>query len=86
MLTILKFATWFLCDENKAPSLEREICCFQEISGVYFFGGEGRILNSSGLTYNTKLAKELWNASSDLFLEASLASKETSSSDNLLEE
>ncbi|XVF62372.1 hypothetical protein PTKIN_Ptkin09bG0002700 [Pterospermum kingtungense] len=51
-----------------------------EISGVYFFGGEGRILNSSVLTHNAKFATELWTISSNLFLEASLASKETSSS------
>ncbi|KAK8572126.1 hypothetical protein V6N12_028188 [Hibiscus sabdariffa] len=51
-----------------------------EVSGVYFFGGEGRYVDSSGLSHNAKLAKELWNISYNLFMEASLASKQTSSS------
>lgn len=39
-------------------------------------------MNSSVLSYDAKLAKELWNASSDLFLESELASKETISASN----
>ncbi|GAV77358.1 adh_short domain-containing protein [Cephalotus follicularis] len=49
-----------------------------EISGVYFFGGKGRTINSSALSYNTKLAKELWTTSCDLFSESQLASNKTS--------
>ncbi|XP_031114374.1 dehydrogenase/reductase SDR family member on chromosome X-like isoform X1 [Ipomoea triloba] len=48
-----------------------------EISGVYFFGGNGRTLKSSPLSYNSKLAKDLWEASSDLFIELQLASGHT---------
>ncbi|CAL5359773.1 unnamed protein product [Camellia sinensis] len=50
----------------------------KEISGVYFFGGNGRTVNSSALSYDTKLAKELWDTSCDLFLELQLAFKDTS--------
>ncbi|KAG6636374.1 dehydrogenase/reductase SDR family member on chromosome X-like isoform X2 [Carya illinoinensis] len=41
-------------------------------SGVYFFGGKGRTLNSSVLSHNTKLAQELWTTSCDLFLQSQL--------------
>ncbi|KAL3738475.1 hypothetical protein ACJRO7_019930 [Eucalyptus globulus] len=51
-----------------------------EISGVYFFGGKGRTINSSSVSYNTGLARELWATSSDLFLEAQLSAKSISSS------
>ncbi|KAJ8537618.1 hypothetical protein K7X08_014158 [Anisodus acutangulus] len=46
-------------------------------SGVYFFGGNGRTLRSSRLSYNSKLAKDLWNASSQIFLERQLGSQDT---------
>lgn len=49
-----------------------------EISGVYFFGGNGRTLDSSELSYNTKLSKELWATSCDLFQESLLASNSSS--------
>ncbi len=49
---------------------------FQDISGVYFFGGKGRTLNSSALSHNTKLAQELWNTSCDLFLQSQFFVKE----------
>ncbi|KAI5605980.1 hypothetical protein BDE02_01G389300 [Populus trichocarpa] len=48
-----------------------------EISGVYFFGGKGRTLNSSALSHNIRLAEKLWRSSSDLFLESKLASART---------
>ncbi|KAJ6752395.1 hypothetical protein OIU85_002792 [Salix viminalis] len=43
-----------------------------EISGVYFFGGKGRTLNSSALSRNIRLAEKLWRSSDDLFLESKL--------------
>lgn len=49
-----------------------------EVSGVYFFGGSGRTLNSSGLSYDAKLSKQLWTTSCELFLEAQQLSKDTS--------
>ncbi|XP_039167992.1 dehydrogenase/reductase SDR family member on chromosome X isoform X2 [Eucalyptus grandis] len=51
-----------------------------EISGVYFFGGKGRTINSSSVSYDTGLARELWATSCDLFLEAQLSAKSISSS------
>lgn len=48
-----------------------------ETSGVYFFGGNGRTLRSSRLSYNSKLAKDLWDASSQIFLEHQLSSQDT---------
>ncbi|KAF3631479.1 Rossmann-fold NAD(P)-binding domain-containing protein isoform 2 [Capsicum annuum] len=48
-----------------------------ETSGVYFFGGNGRTLRSSRLSYNSKLTKDLWDASSQIFLERQLASQDT---------
>ncbi|CAK9143363.1 unnamed protein product [Ilex paraguariensis] len=47
----------------------------REISGVYFFGGNGRTLSSSALSYSTKFSKELWATSCDLFLELQHISK-----------
>ncbi|XP_058195373.1 uncharacterized protein LOC131311809 [Rhododendron vialii] len=49
-----------------------------EISGVYFFGGNGRTVSSSARSYDTKLAKELWATSCDLFRELQLAFKDSS--------
>lgn len=44
-----------------------------ETSGIYFFGGKGRTLKSSPVSYNGKLAENLWMNSCDLFLELKLA-------------
>ncbi|XP_068313020.1 uncharacterized protein [Pyrus communis] len=52
-----------------------------ETSGVYYFGGRGRTVDSSVLSYNAKLGEELWDASTHLFLESQLASKETITSE-----
>ncbi|KAG1346612.1 dehydrogenase/reductase SDR family member on chromosome X [Cocos nucifera] len=41
-----------------------------EASGKYFFGGKGRTIKSSSLSYNEKLAEKLWSASFLLFQEA----------------
>uniref|UniRef100_A0A7N0ZYE7 Uncharacterized protein n=1 Tax=Kalanchoe fedtschenkoi TaxID=63787 RepID=A0A7N0ZYE7_KALFE len=38
----------------------------EEISGVYFFGGNGRTINSTKLSYDSKLARRLWSVTSDL--------------------
>ncbi|XP_057528584.1 short-chain dehydrogenase TIC 32, chloroplastic-like isoform X1 [Amaranthus tricolor] len=40
-----------------------------EISGMYFFGGNGRTIRSSPLSYDLMLAKRLWWISSEIFLE-----------------
>lgn len=53
---------------------------FQETTGVYFFGGNGRTIKSSALSYNTKLSKDLWDLSNEMFLDLLNASKNTNSS------
>ncbi|XP_028058831.1 short-chain dehydrogenase TIC 32, chloroplastic-like [Camellia sinensis] len=58
--------------ENGVRSILDAALAPPEISGVYFFGGNGRTVNSSALSYDTKLAKELWDTSCDLFLELQL--------------
>ncbi|XP_021291134.1 dehydrogenase/reductase SDR family member on chromosome X [Herrania umbratica] len=82
---VLKLLGLLQSPENGVSSILDAALAPPEASGVYFFGGKGRTLNSSALSHNIKLAKELWTTSYNLFLEASLASKETSSfmSDNL---
>ncbi|KAG6408516.1 hypothetical protein SASPL_131529 [Salvia splendens] len=47
-----------------------------EVSGVYFFGGRGRSLNSSALSYDAGLAKDLWDASCGLFEELQEAARQ----------
>lgn len=48
---------------------ESSICLkfLQEVSGEYFFGGNGWTIDSSDLSYDPKLARELWATSLDLF-------------------
>ncbi|KAL8144082.1 hypothetical protein V2J09_017114 [Rumex salicifolius] len=46
-----------------------------EISGVYFFGGKGRTIQSSPLSYDSMVAEILYRASRELFYELKLASK-----------
>ncbi|XWS14270.1 hypothetical protein CRYUN_Cryun36dG0108300 [Craigia yunnanensis] len=93
---VLKLLGLLQSPNNGVSSILDAALAPPETSGVYFFGGEGRTVNSSVLSHNAKLAKELWTMSYKLFLEArllearlleaSLASKEMSSSisDNLL--
>ncbi|XP_021690273.2 uncharacterized protein LOC110671948 isoform X2 [Hevea brasiliensis] len=47
-----------------------------ETSGVYFFGGKGRTLNSSALSHDIRLAEKLWTTSCNLFEEMKLASED----------
>ncbi|KAD5317342.1 hypothetical protein E3N88_17288 [Mikania micrantha] len=47
-----------ICDAALAPP---------EASGLYFFGGRGRTVDSSPLSYNLKLSRELWATSCDIF-------------------
>ncbi|XP_062095806.1 uncharacterized protein LOC133801576 [Humulus lupulus] len=63
--------------ENGISSILDAALAPPEISGVYFFGGKGRTIKSSKLSYNDRLAHELWTTSSDLFLQSQLATKET---------
>lgn len=51
----------------------------QEITGVYFFGGNGTTIKSSALSYDTKLSKDLWNASIEMFRDLQLSSSTNAS-------
>uniref|UniRef100_A0A803QYT8 Uncharacterized protein n=1 Tax=Cannabis sativa TaxID=3483 RepID=A0A803QYT8_CANSA len=63
--------------ENGISSILDAALAPPEISGVYFFGGKGRTIKSSKLSYNDRLRHELWTTSSDLFLQFQLATTET---------
>ncbi|KAM6590484.1 hypothetical protein CsatA_013089 [Cannabis sativa] len=63
--------------ENGISSILDAALAPPEISGVYFFGGKGRTIKSSKLSYNDRLRHELWTTSSDLFLQSQLATTET---------
>nr|CAB3456870.1 unnamed protein product [Digitaria exilis] len=43
-----------------------------EKSGEYFFGGKGRTIRSSQLSYDTEVSKKLWEESSAIFKELHL--------------
>uniref|UniRef100_A0A5B7BX11 Dehydrogenase/reductase SDR family member on chromosome X n=1 Tax=Davidia involucrata TaxID=16924 RepID=A0A5B7BX11_DAVIN len=75
---VLKLVGLLQSPENGVCSILDAALAPPETSGVYFFGGNGRTLNSSALSYNTKLSEELWATSCDLFLELQLSSKDTS--------
>ncbi|XP_074345545.1 uncharacterized protein LOC141684459 isoform X1 [Apium graveolens] len=49
-----------------------------EVSGSYYFGGRGRTLKSSELSYDKNLAKELWKISCELFLDVERQFEDTS--------
>ncbi|KAK5840598.1 uncharacterized protein LOC108474740 isoform X2 [Gossypium arboreum] len=77
---VLKSLGLLQSPKNGVSSLIDAALAPPEASGVYFFGGKGRTVDSSVLSHNTKLAKELWDISDNLFMEASLDFKETASS------
>ncbi|XVF28139.1 hypothetical protein REPUB_Repub15cG0003500 [Reevesia pubescens] len=77
---VLKLLGLSQSPENGVSSILDAALAPPEASGVNFFGGDGRSVNSSVLSHNAKLVKELWTMSYNLLLEASLASKEMSSS------
>ncbi|KAB2040285.1 hypothetical protein E1A91_D02G077000v1 [Gossypium mustelinum] len=79
---VLKSLGLLQSPKNGVSSLIDAALAPPEASGVYFFGGKGRTVDSSVLSHNTKLAKELWDISDNLFMEASLAFKETASSES----
>ncbi|KFK25831.1 hypothetical protein AALP_AA8G167600 [Arabis alpina] len=49
-----------------------------DISGAYYFGGKGRTIESSQVSKDPKLAKQLWETSCDLFNELHLTSSQIS--------
>ncbi|EXB36901.1 Dehydrogenase/reductase SDR family member on chromosome X [Morus notabilis] len=77
---VLKLLGLLQSPENGVGSILDAALAPPDISGVYFFGGKGRTMNSSELSYNARLAQELWTTTSDLLLQSQLALKETSNS------
>ncbi|XAR70515.1 NADP-retinol dehydrogenase [Bertholletia excelsa] len=75
---VLKHMGLLQSPENGINSILDAALAPPEMSGVYFFGGNGRTVRSSALSYDTKLAKELWATSCDLFQELQLVIKDTS--------
>lgn len=71
--TVLKLLGLLQSPENGVESILDAALAPPEVSGVYFFGGKGRTIRSSELSYNAKLAQELWTTTSDLFLQSQLA-------------
>ncbi|KAI3466794.1 hypothetical protein Pfo_023457 [Paulownia fortunei] len=71
---VLKLLGLLQSSETGVRSIVDAALAPPEVSGVYFFGGNGRSLNSSALSYDAWLAKELWATSCNLFQELQLAS------------
>ncbi|KAJ4719101.1 Short-chain dehydrogenase/reductase family protein [Melia azedarach] len=76
--TVLKLLGLLQSPENGISSVLDAALAPPETSGVYFFGGKGRTINSSALSYNSKLAAELWTTSCDLFMKSKLACRDLS--------
>ncbi|KAK4386503.1 Short-chain dehydrogenase, chloroplastic [Sesamum angolense] len=60
---VLKFLGLLQSSKTGVCSILDAALAPPEVSGVYFFGGNGRSLNSSPLSYDANLAKELWATS-----------------------
>ncbi|KAM7525990.1 hypothetical protein LguiA_015892 [Lonicera macranthoides] len=77
-LFVLKLLGLLQSPEDGVCSILDAALAPPETSGVYFFGGKGRTINSSSLSYDTQLSKQLWATSCDMFLELQLAYKSSS--------
>ncbi|KAB1213123.1 Dehydrogenase/reductase SDR family member on chromosome X [Morella rubra] len=77
-LTVLKLLGLLQSPEQGISAILDAALAPPDISGLHFFGGKGRTLNSSALSHNTKLAQELWTTSCDLFSQSKVVVKETS--------
>lgn len=77
-LTVLKLLGLLQSPEQGISAILDAALAPPDISGLHFFGGKGRTLNSSALSHNTKLAQELWTTSCDLFSQSEVVVKETS--------
>ncbi|KAI3991763.1 hypothetical protein MKX01_038161 [Papaver californicum] len=72
---ILKFLGLLQSPDNGVQAILDASLAPPDVSGEYFFGGKGRVTESSSLSYDTKLAEQLWTTSSNLFLELQLSYK-----------
>ncbi|KAK2968828.1 hypothetical protein RJ640_028221 [Escallonia rubra] len=75
---VLKLGGLLQSPENGVCSVLDAALAPPEISGVYFFGGKGRTISSSALSYNTELSQKLWSTSCFLFEESMRASQRSS--------
>ncbi|KAF5182142.1 Dehydrogenase/reductase SDR family member on chromosome X [Thalictrum thalictroides] len=66
-MTTLKFLGLLQSSEDGVKSILDAALAPPELSGAYFFGGRGRTIASSVLSYDSKLAEKLWNSSCKLF-------------------
>ncbi|XP_050221635.1 short-chain dehydrogenase TIC 32, chloroplastic-like [Mercurialis annua] len=73
--TVLKFLGLLQSPEDGVNSILDAALAPPERSGLYFFGGKGRTLNSSALSRDISLAGKLWTTSFDMFQELKLVSK-----------
>lgn len=76
--TVLKLLGLLQSPENGINSVLDAALAPPETSGVYFFGGKGRTVNSSALSYDSKLAGELWTTSCDLLINSQLGCRDLS--------
>ncbi|KAI3985661.1 hypothetical protein MKX01_033944 [Papaver californicum] len=72
---ILKFLGLLQSPDNGVEAKIDASLAPPDVSGEYFFGGKGRVTESSSLSYDTKLAEQLWTTSFNLFLELQLSYK-----------
>ncbi|TXG50811.1 hypothetical protein EZV62_023335 [Acer yangbiense] len=74
--TVLKLLGLLQSPEDGINSVLDAALAPPETSGVYFFGGKGRTINSSVVSHNSKLSGELWTTSSNIYINSQLASRE----------
>ncbi|KAL9244616.1 hypothetical protein vseg_018377 [Gypsophila vaccaria] len=67
--SVLKLMQLLQFPEEGANSILDASLAPSGISGMYFFGGNGRTMKSSPVSYDAKLVEELWETSCHLFSE-----------------
>nr|XP_043607112.1 dehydrogenase/reductase SDR family member on chromosome X [Erigeron canadensis]XP_043607113.1 dehydrogenase/reductase SDR family member on chromosome X [Erigeron canadensis] len=81
--TALQFLGLLQSPHNGISSILDASLAPPETSGLYFFGGNGRTLDSSALSYNLKLSRELWDTSCDIFQDSLLNYNRLSSNEKV---
>ncbi|XP_042481436.1 dehydrogenase/reductase SDR family member on chromosome X-like isoform X2 [Macadamia integrifolia] len=77
-LMVIRLLGLLQSPENGVESIVDATLAPPEASGEYFFGGRGRTVNSSELSYDPELAEKLWTSSYKLFMKSQLVSKDVS--------
>ncbi|KAK9100105.1 hypothetical protein Scep_023535 [Stephania cephalantha] len=70
--TVLKYFGLLQSPEEGVESIIDAALAPPGVSGVYFFGGRGRTINSSALSYDARLRDKLWSDSCKLFVNSKL--------------